>query len=139
MTGDTFPDHSARGITIKECVDGKSIRRCVFTFEKSEVVDRKEISIQWLDNQESVKQMKSRMKNEHPQFILGFAVLKTSDLEELKYVSDYRGMDYIRSPSSGNNYHGLITITPQVNARLLAAELAIRAEKFEFSQELPVG
>lgn len=139
MIPDGFPEHSARGITMPECVDGKDIRRCVFRFDKIERLSRKEVSIQWLDDGDSEIQMKSRLKDLRPQFILGFAVLKTSDLERLKHSLDYSGMNYIRAPSEGNEYHGLITIPYGMDDRQLAAELAMLSEKYEFDDALPVG
>lgn len=139
MSDTDMPDHSARGITRSECVDGEDIRRCVFTFDRIKSLNRKELSIQWLDNRDAEHQMKSRMKDDHPQFILGFAVMKTADLERLRNLERYRGMDYIRSPSSDKMYHGLITVPYVMHDRELAAELALIAEKYEFDQELPVG
>ncbi len=139
MIQDGFPEHSARGITRSECIDGKDIRRCVFAFDKIRELGRKEVSIQWLDDEDSETQMKSRLKDRRPQFVLGFAVLRTTDLERLKHSSDYSGMDYIRAPSEGNEYHGLITIPYGMSDRQLAAELAMLSEKYEFDQNLPVG
>lgn len=139
MSEGDFPSHSARGITIADCVDGKSIKRCMFRFDRMRELDRKELSMQWLDDRESELQMKSRLKEDRPQFILGFAVLRTADLERLKRSPDYSGMDYIRAPSPNNRYHGLITIPYGMSDRELAAELALLSEKYEFDQNLPVG
>lgn len=139
MSETPLPRHSARGITISECVDGRSIRRCAFRFDNIKELNRREVSIQWLDSRDAEVQMKSRLRRERPQFILGFAVLRTEDLERLRRSPDYAGMDFLRAPSQDNRYHGLITIPYSVSDRQLAAELAMLSEKYEFDDELPVG
>lgn len=139
MNDDKYPCHSARGITMRECVDGKNIKRCVFKFDKVREYNRKEISIQWLDDIDSAIQMKSRLKGQFPQFVLGFAVLLTMDLEKLKKSPHYAGMNYSREPSSRSKYHGLITVPYEFNDRELAAELAMLSKKYEFEEDLPIG
>ncbi len=139
MTDVSVPNHSARGITRRECVDGRNIMRCAFSFDRMESKGLKEVSIQWLDDMDAEIQMKSRMKDDHPQFILGFAVLRTEDLERLRRTPKYRGMEYVRAPSEDNKYHGLITIPYDMRDRELAAELALLADKYDFDDDLPIG
>lgn len=139
MTERPVPNHCARGITRRECVNGDSITRCAFSFDRMESKGLKEVSVQWLDDRKAEAQMKARMKDDHPQFVLGFAVLRTEDLERLSRVPKYRDMKYARAPSEGNPYHGLITIPYSMRDRELAAELALLADKYDFEDELPVG
>lgn len=139
MIEGAVPNHSAGGMTRRECVDGRNITRCAFSFDRMESKGLKEVSIQWLDDRDAEVQMRSRKKDDHPQFVLGFAVLRTEDPERLSRIPKYRGMEYARAASEGNRHHGLITIPYAVRDRELAAELALLADKYEFDDELPVG
>ncbi len=144
MTRD-FPTHLARGVTSPDCIDGTSIKKCVFSFSKNQKEGLYEMSIQWLDNQESAKIAKDVLKRDSPvpKFGLGFAVIQTEDLEKLRKVEDYTDMDYCRAPTNTpeyqNPYHGHITLPldTRISKRQLASELAMISTKYEYDQPLP--
>lgn len=144
MTRD-FPTHLARGITSPQCIDGASIKKCVFSFSKNQKENLYEMSIQWLDDQKSAQIAKSIMKHDKPVpiFVLGFAVMRTEDLEDLKKIEDYANMDYCRAPTDTpeyqNPYHGHITLPldARIVSRQLASELAMISTKYEYDQPLP--
>ena len=145
-----YPSNLARGITRKECVDGENIKQCVFTFEQGEQCkyqDKSELSIEWLDDEQTVSRMKSRktVRRPDPQFILGFAVLKRDDLDTIRSDRKYSSMEYERAPSSTSPSHGLIlfptpsTPSEKVVLKDLSRSLAMKSKKYEFDQDLPVG
>ncbi len=41
MNDEGFPDHWARELSNKQCVDGKNIRRCTFSFDRIKELDRR--------------------------------------------------------------------------------------------------
>jgi len=54
-----YPMHFARGVTREECLDGKTLKKCVFDFDKRVNKDgKRELSIQWLVNNDAVHIMK---------------------------------------------------------------------------------
>ena len=144
MTSD-FPTYLARGITSPECVDGATIKKCVFRFSENAEDNLLEMSIQWLDNQESERIAKDMMKHNKPgpKFGLGFAVICTKELEELRKIEGYKDMHYHRVPTIipgfNNPYHGHITlpIDARMISRQLASELAMRSSKYDYDQPLP--
>ena len=147
---DGYPSNLARGITMAECVDGENIKRCVFRFEhnnRCKYVDKSELSVEWLDDIDTVKRLKTRTSAHRPdpQFILGFAVLSREDLDTIRSDKKYSSMEYERSPSTVSKSHGLILFpvptTPQEKSTLrdLSRVLAMKSKKYEFDQDLPVG
>lgn len=82
-----LPDHAARGITMENCIEGNNIKECVFKFDKKIRNDgRAELSIQWLDCKRSVEILKDARKHNAPntpKYILGYAVLKKTTLENI--------------------------------------------------------
>lgn len=143
----TYPKHFARGITRPECVSGDEVKRCTFEFKKNPNGDLWELSVQWLDNEESENILKSmrRKDSDHPQFVIGFAVLPTEKLEEIRKIEEYNVLEYSRVPTETpffhNKYHGHLSV-PKIEPRIrkqLGAELAHRSKKYAFDQKLPVG
>lgn len=141
-----YPEYLARGITRSECLDGDTLKRCIFQFSKEEG-DRWAMSIQWLDNPESETIAKAMLRRDGsgPKYGLGFAVISTRALEDIRSQGVYRGLEYHRVPnlSEGhyNPYHGHITISSQTSAltRQLAAELVMRSRMYRYDDPLPVG
>lgn len=144
MTGE-FPTHLARGITSSECVDGATIKKCVFRFSENIEERLREMSIQWLDNEESEQIAKNMLKRDKtgPKFGLGFAVIRTEDLEGLKKTEYYKDMSYCRAPTDVpgfyNPYHGHITLPLDARtiSKQLASELALISKKYEYEEALP--
>jgi len=55
----SYPIHYARGVTRKECLDGETLKKCVFDFDTKINKDgKRELSIQWLVNHDAVQIMK---------------------------------------------------------------------------------
>ena len=143
MNSGTYPLNLARGITDSACVQGSGVTKCAYAFDKKLREDgRRELSIQWLDDRGAETEIKTRMREGEPMFTRGFAVLKTTDLDEMCRIYEYRGLCYERSASKGNPYHGLIImneVDSKLHRREIMSELALRSVFYPYSQELPVG
>lgn len=135
---DSFPTSLARGVTRKECLDGKTLKACAFKFFKNHDNGLSEMSIQWLDNWESEEILKRMRKDDHPQFMLGFGILQTATLDHMKALKEYEGMDYCYARSEANPYHGHITVPLEKDeiTRQIAAELAHIAKYVSFGEFL---
>lgn len=137
-----LPTNLARGITSQDCLVEGQMKSCVFQFLKNEKEGMYGLSIQWLDNEESEQIAKAmRGKRGDPKYILGFAVMTTHDLEEIKLIECYQNMEYMRVPNDSNPYHGHITIPIEAGSikRQLASELVLRSTFYTFEDSLPVG
>ena len=144
MTED-YPTYCARGVTDSDCISDGQMKHCVFQFVENKGNQLYELSIQWLDNDESEKIAKEMMKRnmDEPKFISGFAVILKDTLDDIK--TTYSVMDYCRVPNRSENawnpYHGHITVPNsigRIERRQLAAELAHRSEYYRYDMRLPV-
>lgn len=136
-----YPKHLARGITQDACASEAGVGRCAFAFDRVLNDDgKRELSIQWLDNSSSVEIIKSIMKEGAPMFTRGFAVLKTTDLDEVCSCLEYAGLSYCRSASRNNPYHGSITLSidDKLSRRQAASELALRSTFYPYNLDLPI-
>lgn len=145
MSGD-FPVNLARGITSQDCLVEGQLKPCVFQFTRDEETGLHVMSIQWLDDEKSEQVAKSMLRRDDgdPKFGLGFAVLATRVLDEIKYIECYQGLEYCRvpnySPECYNPYHGHITVPIEMRSvrRQLASELALNSKLYRFDEPLPI-
>lgn len=145
MNGD-YPANLARGITSKDCLIEGQLKPCVFQFTRNESTGLHEMSIQWLDNEESEQIAKSMLRYDdgNPKFVLGFAVLATRVLDEIRSLECYHGLEYCRVPNNSpehyNPYHGHITVPIEMRSlrRQLASELALNSKLYRFDDHLPL-
>lgn len=143
-----FPDNIARGISNSDCIKtGGIVPKCVFQFSWNKQEGISEMSIQCLDNEESVAILKRYYNagRDRPKYGPGFLVLKTDSLEIIRSSGVYPGFDYYRVPNySGDNpnpYHGHIVISSEdkVEIRQLASDLALNSSFYSYDSELPYG
>ena len=138
-----FPSNLARGITDSACVSDSEVLRCAYTFDKRLGLDgRRELSIQWLDDAQAEKEMKSRLRKGEPTYIRGFAVLRTDELDQVCKEQEYYGLTYERNKSMNNPYHGLIKmneVEDKMARKMITSELALRSTFYPYEARLPVG
>jgi len=132
-----FPDRCIRGIPSMDCLlqGGTVASLSLFAFPSARCrgdgwIDE---SINWMDNDRVGDFTLSQTKEDgQPQFPVGIAVVRRTELDGLKKKSGFAGhFDYERARIEGNDYHGNLLLRGDIEKRLknlIRSALAIASD-----------